>query len=418
MNESSDGIEEPGHHEPTIIKSRGPHVVSFNEKTGKASRPSHIEASQEAGQGAHHANARQPARGFVPGVLKESGQSTPHADAPPGNLTDKTPLQTEEILRSEVQTAPLELFHPEGETQPSPQVRPEQLSRETAAANTIVPEQSNQEEHSTILLAKNEPHPADPHLETIGAAISSSENIRAPAADEPSSHLLTAPPEKTSIIPPSGLETAKAVTGTHLENSGDERHPADPHLKTIGAGISASENLRAPAVETNSHDVTAPLDKTSITPPPALDAAKAVTGSVSANSTVATESFVSHREHEPSESHIDLPIPDQLSPATLHSHPEAVSSVNSKIAPPDELIAEDNNAETKNTSASQHSPSMKMVAESTSAQGMAVGHSKPGAMHISLNTESIEKLAKAEQMSQELAKRLDALSKRVSIKKK
>jgi hypothetical protein len=484
MNESRDGIEKPGHHEPTVIKSRAPHVVSFNEKTGKALRPSHIEASQETGQGAPHANARQPASGFVPGVLKESGQSAPHADAPPGNLTDKTPLQTEEILRSEVQTAPLALFHPEGETQPSPQVRPEQLSRETAAANTIVPEQSDQEEHSTILLAKNEPHPADPHLETIGAAISSSENIRAPAADEPSSHLLTAPPEKTSIIPPSGLETAKAVTGTQLENSGDERHPADPHLETIGAGISASENLRAPAadepsshlltappektsiippsgletakavtgthlensgderhpadpllktigeaistsenlsvppVETNSHVVTVPLDKTSITPPPALDATKAVTGSDSANGTVATESFASHRENEPSEGHIDLPIPDQLSPATLHSHPEAVSSVNSKIPPPDELIAEDNNAETKNTSASQHSPSIKMVTESTSAQGMAVGHSKPGAMHISLNTESIEKLAKAEQMSQELAKKLDALSKRVSIKKK
>ena len=394
MNESKDGIEKPDHHEPTLIKSRAPHVVSFNEKTGKAARPSHIEASQETGQGA------------------------PHANAPPGHLNDKTRLHAEEILGSELQTAPLALFASEGETQPSPQVRPEQLSRVTADANTIVPEQSDQEEHSTILHVNDEPHPADPHLETVEAAISTSENIRAPTADEPNNHLLTAPPEKTSIIPPSGLETAKAVTGTNLKDSLDERHPADPLLKTIGEAISTSENLSVPPVETNSHVVTAPLDKKSITPPPALDAAKAVTGSDSANSTVATESFVSHREHEPSESHIHLPFPDQLSPATLPSHPEAVSSVHSKITHQDELIAEANNAETKNTSAFQHSPSMTMVAESTSAENMAVGHSTPGTMHISLNADSMEKLAKEEQMSQELAKKLDALSKRLSSKKK
>ena len=394
MNKSSDGIEEPGHHEPELIKSRGQHVVSFNAKTGKATRPSHIEASQEAGQGAHHANA------------------------PPGHLDDKMRLHTEENPLSEVQTAPLALFPTEGATQPSPQVRPEQLSRETADANTIVPEQGDQEERATILLVNDEPHPADPHLETVGATISTSENIRAPTADEPGSHRLTATPEKTSIIPPSGLETAKTVSGTHLENSADERHPADPHLLAIGEATSVSENVRVPAVETNSRVVTAPLDKTSITPPSALDATKADAGSDSANGTMATESFASHRVHEPSEDHIHLSFPDQLSPATPPSHPEAVSSVNSRITHRDELIAEDTNAETKNTSSFQNSPSIKMVAESTSAQAMAMGHSTPGAMHISLNADSMEKLAKQEQMSQELAKTLDALSKRISSKNK
>lgn len=369
-------------------------MVSFNEKTGKATQPSHIEASQE------------------------SGKDNSRGNATTGDDNGSSPLHSEKILQSEVQAAILALFASEREFQLSPQVNPEQSGRETAREKTIVPEQSDQELPATILLIDDQSDPANAHLETIGASQGVSENLAVTNVHEYNSQLLAAPPEKTSINSPPRFENAKSATGTVLEGSDDEHYSANPAVETMGLGISNSANDRAHTIESSSTVLTASLGETLIDPPPVATANKAVTGSESANSAVMRKSFVANPNHEPSETHINLRFTDSSSSATLDSRIESVSPVNAPINAPEKMIAGVKKTERKNTSSFRHSPSIKMVSESASAQDIAAGHSSPNSMHISLNADSIEKLAKEVQMSQELAKRLGDLSKRVSNKKK
>ena len=82
MTGPSDDNKKSGQVSPQIIHSHAPHVVSFNEKTGKAQRPAHVNATEKA------------SHGNVAPTLAES----------------TTQLPTERIIRAEAESARAEVL--------------------------------------------------------------------------------------------------------------------------------------------------------------------------------------------------------------------------------------------------------------------------------------------------------------------
>ena len=180
-----------GQSSPEIIHSHAPHVVSFNEKTGKAQRPAHVNAAGEAS----HGNVAHP--------LAESA----------------TQLPTGRILSAEAESAPQALVTADTPPAPSPnQLRTEQWGPDSDATNIVATEKSDQEGPTVVHFVEGHPEPANLLLETKGTEISHSGSPSSPVP-EASRHLPTAPPEEMSINLAPGLDNAKEDGHTAVPNS-------------------------------------------------------------------------------------------------------------------------------------------------------------------------------------------------------
>ena len=190
MTGPSDDNKKSGQVSPQIIHSHAPHVVSFNEKTGKAQRPAHVNATEKAS----HGNVAPP--------LAESA----------------TQLPTERIIRAEAESALQTLVTADAQA-PSPnQLRTEQWGPDSNAANIVTRGKSDQEGTSVILGVDGHPGPANLLLETKGTEINHSGSPLLPVA-EASRHLPKAPQEVMSIISAPGLDDAKRDDHTAFPNS-------------------------------------------------------------------------------------------------------------------------------------------------------------------------------------------------------
>ena len=190
MTGPSDDNKKSGQYSPEIIHSRAPQVVSFNEKTGKAQRPAHVNATGAAS----HGNVAPP--------LAESTTRVP----------------TERIISAEAESAPQTLVTADTPAPSANQPRTEKWGPDSDATNIVATEKSDQEGPTVVHFVDGHPGPANLLLGTKGTEINHSGSPSPPVA-EASRHLPTAPPEMMSIISAPSLDDAKEDDHTAFPNS-------------------------------------------------------------------------------------------------------------------------------------------------------------------------------------------------------
>lgn len=180
MTEKKDYDDKDGQQGPEIIHSNAPHVVVYNEKTGKAARPGHVNAAAEA----VHGNA-------------------------PSNLTASPQSSDNKIVSAEA-SSDQQVLVVHAATPTLRQVQLKQPDSGSAVQNIIAAEKKGEGETAAILfvdgkhqsaaqvLKKTLPEKSDPSKPTVSGL------------DEAQRHVLTPPLEVSSTISIPALDATKS----------------------------------------------------------------------------------------------------------------------------------------------------------------------------------------------------------------
>ena len=374
-----------------VFHSNSPRVVTFNEKTGKASQPSHVQTSGNSSE-----NASAATSGTL--GLKQGTQTT-----------------EQKIHATENNESYKSLVAPDADTKPTNTVGHDLDKENSSREDSTVIRARDQTAPEALLFIEEATVQDSQPLQGVGGPINGSENLSAIGVDTVG-HVVRPANEEPRAAQQTTFASTTDILASHLNHASVKSPVADSTLKTGESPIDGAGEHQAILVGIKGNVVSAPIKHDPITPIAGVSPLAGLADTTRTNLDTKAGGFPSNTSPEFSEGSLTIPLTNERATenhiATHDSKPE----VNIQTADENKSRSTKEYPGAPDTSTFQPAPSNQAAREGKADNDLLASVS--GSMRISLNANTLEKLAKEAQMSKELDEKLHALSLRVQKNKK
>ena len=374
-----------------VFHRNSPREVTFNEKTGKASQPSHVQTSGNSSENASAATS--------------------------GTLGLKRGTQTTEqkIHATENNESYKSLVAPDADTKPTDTVG-HNLDKENSSRkdSTVIRARDQTAPEALLFIDEATVQDSQP-LHGVGGPINGSENLSAIGV-ETEGHVVRPANEEPRAAQQTTFVSTTDILASNLNHASVKSPVADSTLKTGESPIDGAGEHQAILVGIKGNVVSAPIKHDPITPIAGVSPLAGLADTTRTNVDTKAAGFASNTPPVFSEGSIAIPLTNEQATENHIATHDSTPDVNIQTADENKSPSTKEYPGAPDTSTFQPAPSNQAAREGKADNDHSASVS--GSMRISLNANTLEKLAKEAQMSKELDEKLHALSLRVQKNKK
>lgn len=376
-----------------VFHSNSPRVVKFNEKTGKASQPSHVQTSGHSSE-----NASAERSGTLD--LKRGAKTT-----------------EQKIHAAENNDSYKSLVAPDADTKPTDTFGHDLSIENASREDSTVARERDQTAPEALLFIEEATIQDSQPLHGVDGPINGSENLSAIGVDT-EAHVVRPANKEPGAAQQTAFSSTTDILASHLTHASVKSPVADSILKADDSPIDGAGDHQAILVGIKGNVVSAPIEDDPITTIAGISPPAGLADTTRTNLDTKADGLPSNTPLDFTEGSLAIPLANERATKNHIATHDSTPDVNIQTADENKSPAAKEYPGAPDTSTFRQAPSIDGARDGDTHTEHDHSASVSGSMRISLSANTLEKLAKEAQMSKELDEKLHALSLRVQKNKK